>query len=138
MLPNGKLIEYNNNIYQTGMLRLLTQSDYNTLNSYIDSVNNSKLQLTYGTYTGTGARQKYINVGHTLKAVFVVLGGYDFNETTALAVNGNDAYVDFDGSRIFYLSVSSTGFNVYYIHDNAYYTSKTNISNSRYIYIAFY
>ena len=123
------------------MLRLLTQSDYNTLNSYIDSVNNSKLQLTYGTYTGTGARQRYINVGHVLKAVLVVLSGYDFNGdngTSALAVNGNSAYIDFDGNRISYLSVSSTGFNVYYIHDNSYYSSKTNFSNSRYIYIAFY
>lgn len=122
------------------MLRLLTQSDYNTLNSYINNVNNLKLQLTYGTYTGTDERQRYINVGHALKAVLVVMGGYYFSNdgTSALAVNGNSAHVSHNNNIITYLSVSSTGFNVYYNSDTPPYYVQTNTSNNRYIYIAFY
>lgn len=41
ILPNSKYIYFNNNTYQPNLLRLLTQTDYSTLNSSINSVRSS-------------------------------------------------------------------------------------------------
>ena len=70
-LPNGnKLINYNNNLYYNNpILRILTQTDYNTLNTTIQNNYNklntnisSKCKIAYGSYTGN-AISRQINVG---------------------------------------------------------------------------
>ena len=40
ILPNGKLIYQNNNLYQSNLLRLLTSVDYNNLNGIITDTKN--------------------------------------------------------------------------------------------------
>lgn len=40
ILPKGKIIQHGNNIYQSNLQRLLTQLDYNTLNSSISNLQN--------------------------------------------------------------------------------------------------
>ena len=60
-LPNGKLIQYNNNVYQSNLQRLLTQIDYNNIiNTEIpEIVNNS---IIYGTSSGTNNKTKNVHV----------------------------------------------------------------------------
>ena len=47
ILPNGKLIQYNNNIYQSNLLRMLNINDYNNI------IDNS-IKIETGSYVGTG------------------------------------------------------------------------------------
>ena len=71
ILPNGKLIQHNNNIYQSNLLRLLTETDYNTLNNNINSSINSS--VVFGNYTGNSTAYNYnprtISLGFTPKAI---------------------------------------------------------------------
>ena len=46
-LPNGKIIEYNNNLYQSNLLKILTVNDYNNI------IDNS-VKIEIGSYIGAG------------------------------------------------------------------------------------
>lgn len=62
LLPNGKILQHNNNLYQSNLLRLLTQADYNTLNNAITSQAGSSKAKLYK-YSGTS---KFPNSSFTI------------------------------------------------------------------------
>ena len=76
-LPNGKLIIYDNNTYQSNLLRLLTQSDYNTLNNSIQNIINTNIpnaindSIIYGRFTVSGEKYKNIKIGRSFKYIYI-------------------------------------------------------------------
>lgn len=81
ILPNGKLIQYNNNIYQSNLLRMLNIDDYNNI------INNS-VKIETVSYVGTGAYGESNPVSITFefspKVVFI---------TGNNAASGNNGYI---------------------------------------------
>ena len=126
-------------MYQSNLLRLLTQTDYNTLDSYIDNVSssittNTNKIVNYGTYTGNGASSKTINLGFKPKAVFVIQEG-----TLMMIANrvfGSLALSSRSAVRlgVTTMSITSNGFTVYQNNSEDVYM---NDNNSDYLYIAF-
>lgn len=78
LLPNGKIISHNANLYYNNPLsRLLTQSDYDTLNS---TISNSKTKIAIGSYIGNGASTRTIDIGFTPVFIIVAKYGYVFDD----------------------------------------------------------
>ena len=76
ILPNGKIIENNNNLYQSNLLRLLNQNDLNTINANISNINtqlNNKVNIGCGTYTGNGTTNLAINLNIAWKMVGIYM-----------------------------------------------------------------
>ena len=72
-LPNGKYIYYNNNTYQSNLQRLLTQSDYSTLNSLISNINSNKTQIQYYTASTTNSDSNTISVSDTFSSARIII-----------------------------------------------------------------
>lgn len=64
ILPNGKIIYYNNNTYQSNLLRLLTQSDYNELHSLIVNKTQVSYNSAYRTNSGSDSVSVSSNCGN--------------------------------------------------------------------------
>lgn len=64
LLPNGKIIYYNNNTYQSNLLRLLTQSDYNELHSLIVNKTQVSYNSAYRTNSGSDSVSVSSNCGN--------------------------------------------------------------------------
>lgn len=91
ILPNGKIVQWNNALYQYNKLRILTQTDYNNLNN---SINNS-LKLNIGSYVGDGQRTRTFNF-NTPVDLLIVNGWFRFyiivkssDSTTSLTGNSD-------------------------------------------------
>ena len=88
------------------MLRLLTQSDYNTLNS---TISNSKTKIAIGSYIGNDASTRTIDIGFTPVFIIVAYYGYVFNDDGymrgGIAVTNISAF--YDG-----VSITGNGFIV--------------------------
>ena len=82
ILPNGKIVQWNNALYQSNKLRILTQTDYNNLNN---SINNS-LKLNIGSYVGDGQMTRTFNF-NTPVDLLIVNGLYQFY----IIVKGSDS-----------------------------------------------
>ena len=136
-LPNGKIIYQNNNLYQSNLLRLLTETDYNTLNSSITTSINKK--VICGTYTGNGAASKLITLGYKPALVLVLESGartYNYDGQSDLyggmALPGHPASVN----GMTAVRVENTGFRVYYgWNSEVTMCARTNSENETYNYM---
>ena len=138
-----KILEFNNNLYQAGLLRLLTQSDYNTLNTKINNnyntLNNNistKTQIATGSYAGNGSGNRIINIGFYPKAVLIMCEGLQTYRSDGrhvfggLALQNNPVYIPLSDTKV--ITITSNGFKV---------SESSNVSvndaDSNYYYIAF-
>ena len=93
---------------------------------------NAKCEVVFGTYTGDGAATRDITLGFAPKAV-LLCGDHQFGDSkAAFALQGETAT---SGGHLL-LSVHATGFSCGY-GSNYPYQSFTNLSGTKYIYIAF-
>lgn len=104
------MIYYNNSLYQSNLLRILTQNDYNTLNT---NISQAKLGIGFGSYTGNGSRTLKINVGIQYK-LFVICGDKSDNITLVYYIistsynTGEDITIySIDGKNYNYYSINS-------------------------------
>lgn len=97
ILPNGKIIYNNSNLYQSNLKRLLTQDDYNHFDDDIKNINNNISQIqssfdnaiVFGTYSfATGNRVFNVSLGFKPKIVFI------YSE------KGNDVFPTFRGGSV--------------------------------------
>lgn len=79
ILPNGKMIQYSNNLYYNDtLLRLLNQNDLANINNDINVVNNNistqiNNSVVYGTITQSGGQEITINIGKAYRyCIFIV------------------------------------------------------------------
>lgn len=95
------MLFYNNNTYQPNLLRLLTQTDYNTLNSSIDDVNSNlttqinAMKIVYTKITREIRQQNLTSVIYTMpsSARLVIAWAYaDINDNSVVSITlgGND------------------------------------------------
>lgn len=115
------------------------REDFNADNQKIDGALAAKVDIFAGTYTGDGADSQLIPLGRTPKAVYVCRpSGLVFDASGAdslyggLAVEGTPANVS--GNPI--VSIEEGGFRVHH-HAYSTYTSKSNLANNIYHYMAF-
>ena len=78
-LPNGKMIQYSNNLYYNDtLLRLLNQNDLANINNDINVVNNNistqiNNSVVFGTITQSGGKEVTINIGKAYRyCIFIV------------------------------------------------------------------
>ena len=136
-LPNGKIIYQNNNLYQSNLLRLLTETDYNTLNSLITTSINKK--VICGIYTGNGAASQLITLGYKPALVLVLESGariYNYDGKSdfygGMALPGHPASVN----GMTAVRVENTGFRVYYgWNSEITICARTNSKNETYNYL---
>lgn len=128
-LPNGKIVQWNNALYESNKLRILTQTDYNNLNN---SINNSvKNIFTTGTYIGNSNYPRTINIGFTPSALIIDITEYDYHEglSSRMTLNGYGIFnISDDGV---YIEIVANGFRVGSGYKNF------NQYNKTYSYIAF-
>lgn len=130
LLPNGKLIFYDDDLYQSNLQRILTEVDY-------DNLNKSFVKLYIGHYngnqtTGSSNPPRYISIGAKIQVVFVysIDGGFD---------NGGHTYggmaINEYPSQNEYISISGNGFYVQNSQSKTAYDG-SNLNNVSYSYIA--
>ena len=132
-------------MYQAGLLRLLTQSDYNTLNTKINNnyntLNNNvstKTQIVTGSYIGDNNDIREIDIGFYSKAVLVVWEGYRFSRSEGymvfggLALRNNPVCIKGVEAPIEVIAITSDGFKTTDTNDSA-----LNQKDIKYHYIAF-
>ena len=146
ILPNNKLLYYNNNLYQSNLLKLLTQSDYNTLNSSISSlqstVNNvqnnsysdSNKPYVTGYYLGNDEKSRTISLGFQPDCVLILSNGVSVlngaNTYGGLALKNRSAA--YAGNTA--ISIITNGFM---IRNNTAKYVYVNSNSAYYHYIAF-
>lgn len=151
LLPNGKLIQHNNNLYQSNLLRLLTETDYNTLNNNINSSINSS--VVFGNYTGNSTAYNYnprtISLGFTPKAIislstmgqaYYSRNSYNYSYGGIATTNSPIVFPDSENNTTrVALNIVNNGFQVYRftIGENVDYVINTNLSGVEFVYIAF-
>ena len=128
-------MEYNNNLYQSNLLRLLTQNDLTEINNSIDNVINTEIpqqinnSIIYGTSrTNDTNTPKVINIGTPYRYVIIVAWGGVGNYLLTGIFSANDSSMSFTGGGVGHgvsytnlaiASITSTSFNVrYYSHDS--------------------
>ena len=126
-------------MYQSNLQRILTQIDYNNINTELDNLSNTFVKLYTGHYSGnqnsgTSNPSRYISIGTNINAVLVynTSNGFDNYGSVygGLALNGVP-------SKNKYVSISGNGFYVQNSqHGNLGYDG-CNISGNSYSYIAF-
>ena len=111
LLPNGKLLYYNDTLYQYNLLKLLNENDYNNLINDIN--NNVNTSIVVGTYSGNDTKSQNINLGFRPKAVLVMARFGDvlsYKSTVGLALDNFPVqYADSDGIVI--TDIGFTAFN---------------------------
>lgn len=124
-LPNGKLIYHNNSLYQSNLLRLLTSTDYNTLNSTITNIQNSAYSssnpiLYFGSYTGNDSASRTISLPTSVRCVLVARRGLIiYNDGTyggGIVTTSNRNLIKGLDDPIMSLNSNNTSITVY--HDN--------------------
>ena len=75
VLPNGKMIYYNNNTYQSNLLRLLTQDDLTEINSSITNVQQSVSEVNFGTASLRFDKSATLNIPKS-RYIIIFLYGY--------------------------------------------------------------
>lgn len=115
ILPNGKIVQWNNALYQSNKLKILTQTDYDNLNN---SINNS-LKLNIGSYVGDGQRTRTFNfntpvdllIVNGFSKFYIIVKGSD--STTSLPNSSSgDIQVEYNRN-----SITVSG-GAYYILNN--------------------
>lgn len=122
---------------------MLTQSDYNTLNTTINdnynTLNNNistKTQIATGSYAGNNSSNRIINIGFYPKAVLIMWEGLQIYRSDGklvfggLALQNNPVYVPISGEKV--INITSDGFQITRT-SNAY----LNDGDDKYYYIAF-
>ena len=79
VLPNGKIIQYDNNLYYNDtLLRLLNQNDLSNINDDINVVNNNistqiNNSVVYGSFTISGGTEHTINIGKAYRYCILIV-----------------------------------------------------------------
>ena len=142
-LPNSKLILYNNSVYQSNLLRLLTQNDYSILNNII----NQKSQVYVGSYIGNNIYNRTILLSVQPKCLLLLSQGLYvsdiFNNTRlygGLILQGTSitVYDTYDDKEEIVMKLQNNilTVNQEIQYKNASYIS-TNLNNIIYYYVYF-
>ena len=143
-LPNGKLILYDNSTYQSNLLRLLTQNDYNTLNNIVSQ----KSQVYVGSYTGNNIANREISLSARPKCLLLLSQGLYVSDTYSqtmlygglilqgVSITVRDSYVDNKEEIVMKLqnNILTVNRNVQYQFANYI---GTNLNNVIYYYVCF-
>lgn len=138
------MILYNNSTYQSNLLRLLTQNDYNTLNSIV----NQKSQVYIGSYTGNNIANRAISLSARPKCLLLLSQGLyvsDISSRTYLygglvlqgvSITVRDSYVDNKEEIVMKLQNNILTVNREVQYQFAEYIG-TNLNNVIYYYVCF-
>ena len=129
ILPNGKIIEKDDNLYYG--INLTQLGTYKQFESVYTIAN-----ITTGTYTGNGRSSRTILLNFTPKAILVIPNSGGMSDLSRSRVYGGMALLDNDveyaGDKI--LSIVDNGFIVY---GYSSFPSGANAANYKYYYLAF-
>jgi len=112
-----------------------------SLQGTLDAAKATIPRIFFGTYTGSGTASRLIDLGFTPKAVLVFMQDgttqYSNAAVGGLAMPGLPAKID-NGSKVFPgVTVTDSGFQVYFDRSDDYYRSLSNTKGVVYYYIAF-
>ena len=139
------MIQYNDNVYQSNLLRLLTQNDYNTLNNSIQDVINTNIpnainhSIIYGSSSTSSSTGKItVGLGTTYKYCIVFIQGSSTGPWAiagAFKYNNTVGYFRSDFGEYVGLQISastSTSFNV-----RCWYSSSSKDYSINFTYLVF-
>ena len=112
VLPNGKIIQYDNNLYYNDtLLRLLNQNDLSNINDDINVVNNNistqiNNSVVYGSVTISSSTERTINVGKAYRYCILIVSRTIYNNSGGEQTSGgiifepNTGYSEYIGLGI--------------------------------------
>ena len=138
------MILYDNSTYQSNLLRLLTQNDYNTLNNIVSQ----KSQVYVGSYTGNNIANREISLSARPKCLLLLSQGLYVSDTYSqtmlygglilqgVSITVRDSYVNNKEEIVMKLqnNILTVNRNVQYQFANYI---GTNLNNVIYYYVCF-